>query len=106
MRNVDRMEPFLGEMKEIWAEKFPDWRFGQFMYNFFSAFGDPFYLEEDEFMIAFRAYSEKKDPKAALHAYREERRGEQPKDLEAFFDEELLERVREMLRSASETEEG
>lgn len=103
MRDVGRMEPFLEEMKTIWAEKFPDWRFGQLMYNFFSAYGDPFYLEEDEFMIAFRAYSERKDPKEALKAYREERRGTQDKDLDAFFDEKLLERVREMLRGNDES---
>ena len=43
MRDINRIEPFMNEVAGIWKEKFPDWRFGQLMSNFFCAFGDPFY---------------------------------------------------------------
>jgi hypothetical protein len=44
------------------------------MYNFFSSYGDPFYLEEDAFMAAFRAYSKGENPKEAVKRYYEEKR--------------------------------
>lgn len=33
MRSVERIHPFLERMENIWKTVFPDWRFGQFMYN-------------------------------------------------------------------------
>lgn len=75
MRNPDRIETFLCEIGKLWKEKFPDWRFGQLMFNFFSALGDPFYYEEDEFLEAFKAYCNRENPKEAVKRYREQRSG-------------------------------
>lgn len=58
MRDVNRITPFLEEVGTIWKEKVPDWRFGQLMYNFFSAYGDPFYWEDDSFLELFKKYLE------------------------------------------------
>lgn len=84
MRNPDRIEPFLCEIGKVWREKFPDWRFGQLMYNFFSVLGDPFYYEEDEFLVALKAYGKREDPKVAVENYREQkaekRKAEKRKD--------------------------
>lgn len=74
MRNPDRIEPFLEEMGALWKEKCPDCRFGQLMFNFFARLGDPFYYEDDELMVAYRAYFAKEDPKEAVKKYREEKR--------------------------------
>ena len=92
MRDIDRIDPFMEEMGSLWKEKFPDWRFGQLMYNFFSALGDPFYYEEDELMAAFKAYCERQNPKEAVKKLREEKRKDSPKqmskeDLEEFYKE-------------------
>jgi hypothetical protein len=46
MRDTGRLDSFYDEVKHIHAENFPDWRFGQLMLNFFSAYaseGDAFY---------------------------------------------------------------
>ncbi len=74
MRDINRIDPFLNEIGELWQEKVPDWRFGQLMYNFFSVLGDPFYYEEDEFLEAFKAYLNRQDPKEAVKKFREEKR--------------------------------
>ena len=58
MRNIERMEPFLQQIEEIWKTKCPDWRFGQLMFNFISAMGDPFYWEEDTFIELLKKYFE------------------------------------------------
>ena len=51
MRNPNRLDGFYNELKKIHKENFPDWRFGQFIYNFLSWYGrDPFYLEENDFL--------------------------------------------------------
>lgn len=44
------------------------------MFNFFARLGDPFYYEDDELMVAYRAYFAKEDPKEAVKKYREEKR--------------------------------
>ncbi|KFZ25994.1 MAG: hypothetical protein KQ78_01959 [Candidatus Izimaplasma bacterium HR2] len=49
MRDINRMKLFLEKLEEQWKE-FPDWRFGQLMYNFMSTMGDPFYWEEEVFL--------------------------------------------------------
>ena len=56
MRDPNRLDKFYDELKELHKKYFPDLRFGQLMYNFFSWYGDPFYLEEDKFMETFRKY--------------------------------------------------
>jgi len=56
MRDVNRLDGFYDKMKEIHKREFPDWRFGQFMLNFFSYYGDPFYLEEDKFIEKLEDY--------------------------------------------------
>ena len=51
MRDVNRLDSFYDKLKQIHKENFPDWRFGQFIYNFLSWYGrDPFYLEENRFL--------------------------------------------------------
>lgn len=65
MRDVNRIEPFMTEIGELWKKRFPNYRFGQLMVGFFYAAGDPFYFEEDEFLEAFKAYCAGEDPKAA-----------------------------------------
>ena len=58
MRDPERIIPFLLEIGKLWKEKVPDWRFGQLMYNFFSAYGDPFYWEDNSFLELFKKYLE------------------------------------------------
>lgn len=50
MRNPERLDSFYEILKRIHKDYFPDWRFGQFVVNFMGYYGDPFYLEEDEFL--------------------------------------------------------
>ena len=60
MRDIGRLDGFYDEVKRIHAENFPDWRFGQLMLNFFSAYaseGDAFYWEENDFLEKFRRYA-------------------------------------------------
>ena len=73
MRDVNRIEPFMNEIADIWKEKYPDYRFGQLMLNFMYAFGDPYYCEEEDFLIAIKAYAKGEDPKEAVKAAREKR---------------------------------
>ena len=56
MRDINRIDPFLKEVGEIWKKRFPEWRFGQLMYNFICETGDPFYWEEEEFLAKLRDY--------------------------------------------------
>lgn len=58
MRDPQRIDKFINELGTLWKDKVPDWRFGQLMYNFLSAKGDPFYWEEDEFFKKFKEYLE------------------------------------------------
>lgn len=58
MRDPQRIDDFMDELGELWKNKVPDWRFGQLMYNFLCAKGDPFYWEEDEFLKKFKKYLE------------------------------------------------
>ena len=66
MRDINRIDPFMNEIAKIWKEKFPDYRFGQLMFVFLMRLGDPFYYEEEEFLAAFRAFAEGRDPKEAI----------------------------------------
>ena len=56
MRDVNRIEPFLQKIGEIWKTECPDWRFGQLMYNFLLLYDDPFYWEEEDFLKKFEDY--------------------------------------------------
>lgn len=61
MRNPDRLDSFYNELKEIHKTHFPDWRFGQFVYNFLvwlnnTQHNDGFYYEEDKMLEMFKKY--------------------------------------------------
>lgn len=56
MRKIERIDPFLERLGEIWKTKCPDWRFGQLMFNFISETGDPFHWSEDEFINLLEQY--------------------------------------------------
>ena len=55
MRDANRLNGFYDELKRIHIEYFPDWRFGQFMSNFFGWMfkvhkRDPFFPEEKDML--------------------------------------------------------
>lgn len=56
MRDPNRLDIFYDKLKTIHKTYVPDWRVGQLMYNFFRVYGDPFFLEEDEFLEAIEDY--------------------------------------------------
>lgn len=56
MRRIDRIDPFLKELGDIWKTKCPDWRFGQLMFNFISETGDPFHWSEEDFINKLKEY--------------------------------------------------
>ena len=43
------------------------------MFNFFSEFGDPFHLEEDEFLVAMKAHLSGENPREAYLNYLKEK---------------------------------
>ena len=63
MRNPDRLDSFYEEMCKIHKERFPDWRFGQLMVNFFSWLlsegktNDIFFPEEEKMIEWFNEYA-------------------------------------------------
>lgn len=59
MRDVKRLDKFYDELREVHTKSFPDWRFGQLMFNFISECGDPFYWEEDKFIEEIKNYANK-----------------------------------------------
>lgn len=66
MRNVDRLDKFYDELKEIHKKNFPDWRFGQMIVNVLADWQaktkrDIFFPEEDEIIQIFRDYVKEKD---------------------------------------------
>lgn len=59
MRDIDRIDPFMARLTELW-KIVPDWRFGQLVMNFLSFIGrDPFYLEDDKMEELIAEYEEK-----------------------------------------------
>ena len=59
MRDIDRLDPFMARLAELW-KIVPDWRFGQLVMNFLSFIGrDPFYLEDDKMEELIAEYEEK-----------------------------------------------
>lgn len=55
MRDINRIDNVCAKIAEQW-KRLPDWRFGQLMVNFMSAYGDPFYWEEDDFLEYLKEY--------------------------------------------------
>jgi len=61
MRDVNRIEPFMQEMAQLWKDNLPDWRFGQLCSNFFGWLFDEkkkdlFYPEEEDMLEYFKEY--------------------------------------------------
>lgn len=56
MRNPNRLDSFYSKLMALHKRYVPDWRFGQLMINFIAECGDPFYMEEDDFLEEFEAY--------------------------------------------------
>lgn len=60
MRDPERLETFYAQVKNVHHEKFPDWRFGQFMSNFLGWLGqrrDAFFPEEDEMLVYLKQFA-------------------------------------------------
>lgn len=66
MRDVNRLYAFYDELMQIHIEKYPDWRFGQLIWNFErwlqnkKGIFDAFYIEENEMICLIREFSTKK----------------------------------------------
>lgn len=61
MRDPKRLTNFYNRLKKYHANYFPDWRFGQFMLNFFGWLAsekkiDPFFPEEDKMIKYIEEY--------------------------------------------------
>lgn len=54
MRDINRIDPFLKELGNLWKENCPDWRFGQLIVNVLGE--DPFYIEDDKAINYFKDY--------------------------------------------------
>ncbi|MCZ2398185.1 MAG: hypothetical protein LC100_16805 [Chitinophagales bacterium] len=64
MRNINRLDKFYDELKEIHKKHFPDWRFGQMIVNVLADWQaktkrDIFFPGEDEMIQIFRDYVNK-----------------------------------------------
>lgn len=59
MRDINRIEPFINELTEIWYTV-PDWRFGQLIENFknFAEVEDLFYIEDDKMLEVLKKFKE------------------------------------------------
>ena len=57
MRDINRIEPFMNELAEIWYTV-PDWRFGQLIENFKTCeqIDDLFYMEDSEILKKLRHF--------------------------------------------------
>ena len=67
MRNPNRLDEFYDTMRNIHRKHFPDWRFGQLMYNFFGWLYsekkiDLFFPEEKQMIEYFREYANETSP--------------------------------------------
>lgn len=67
MRDINRLDKFYDELKEVHKKNFPDWRFGQLIINVFADWQatkrDIFFPEEDEMIQIFRDYVNKERKK-------------------------------------------
>lgn len=64
MRDINRLDKFYDELKEIHKKNFPMWRFGQMIVNVLADWQaktkrDIFFPEEDEMIQIFRDYVNK-----------------------------------------------
>lgn len=51
MRDPNRLYFLYDRLRTVHMEQFPDWRFGQFIFNFLDWYKkDLFYLEDDKFL--------------------------------------------------------
>lgn len=62
MRDPNRLDNFYFQLREIHKTKFPDWRFGQLMSNFFGWLYetkkiDLFFPEEDKMLEYFKEFA-------------------------------------------------
>ena len=62
MRDPNRLNNFYDTMKNIHKKSFPDWRFGQFMFNFtrwlyIAKEVDIFYPEEDKMIFYLKEFA-------------------------------------------------
>lgn len=62
MRDPNRLDLFYQTLKEIHKQSFPDWRFGQFMFNFMGWLqsekkNDGFYYEENIMIQYLKEYA-------------------------------------------------
>ena len=59
MRDINRIEPFMNELTEIWRTV-TDWRFGQLIENFkkFAKVEDLFYIEDDKMLEVLKKFKE------------------------------------------------
>lgn len=67
MRNVNRLDNFYDELKEIHKKYFPDFRFCQLILNFLGWImkekkNDPFFIEEDQCIEWLKEYVGNTDP--------------------------------------------
>lgn len=62
MRDPKRIKPLLMEIEKQW-ERFPDWRFGQFIENIkrFYDIDDLFYTEDDEMLKLIENFMKEKE---------------------------------------------
>lgn len=63
MRPVKRIDEFCDTLKELWRDRMPDWRFGQFMSNFLGwawakVQQDIFFIEDGEMLELLKNYFE------------------------------------------------
>lgn len=97
MRDINRIDPLLDKLGEAW-KKTPDQRFGQFMYNFFMRYGkDPFFAEDDEWMVGIQAYIDGEDIANAMETYRKTKTEHQ-----TFSIDEIIKAVQTSLRESAE----
>lgn len=69
MRNPDRLYSFYDSLREIHMENFPDWRFGQLIYNFrnwliYVKDVDCFFPEESSMIDYFKEFAEYESEKS------------------------------------------
>lgn len=65
MRNPDRIKPFCDDLAAVW-EKFPDWRFGQFIVNVFNTLPfDPFFLEDFDMLKLIQSFGDEANERMA-----------------------------------------
>ena len=66
MRKIERIKEFTDELAVLWEKYIPDWRFGQFMSNFFGWLAsekgiDLFFPEEKDMIKYLKEFFGEKD---------------------------------------------